>query len=319
MTEYKLDDQDKIIISHLQKDGRKSYKDIADEMGVSNVSVHNRYKRLIKENILHIVGWANPKDLDLNCHALVLLNIDTSKHLENAINSLAKLKWVDMVCVTAGKFILEVEILCRDNEHLFDIVNESIMSLDGITDTHITPYLEVYFDDEDNTGTSVPVFRGLDATDNKNKKLDETNLKLIDQIQADGRKSFKDIAKAINVSVNTIRSRVEYLINHNIITVYAWVQPKYLGFGSFCRVLIFLKSTDHLQQVVRDLAQIKYVRYIASSSERHQIEITMLCEDNFHMQQVRVNDIHGIEGVVDTEVITYLKVLVHNGRDVRIK
>ena len=67
-----------IIIKHLQNDGRKSNKDIADEIGVSNVSVHNRFKKLTQENVLHICGWANPESIGLFCHARVLLDIRTS-------------------------------------------------------------------------------------------------------------------------------------------------------------------------------------------------------------------------------------------------
>ena len=83
-------------------------------------------------------------------------------------------------------------------------------------------------------------------------------------------------------------------------------------------MLIFLSSIDHLKSVVLSLAKIENVRFIASSSEKHQLEITMMCTDNLHIQQVRVDEIHSIKGVVDTEVITYLKVLVHNGSNVSL-
>ena len=319
MTKYILDEQDKIIIKHLQNDGRKSYKDIADEIGVSNVSVHNRFKKLIKENVLHIIGWANPENLSLNCHALVLLDIRTSKHLDNAIKSLSKLEWVDMLTITAGKYILEVELLCRDNEHLFEVVDEHINNLEGINDSHVTTFLEVYLDTESYLPEwRIPAFRSIDKSNKDLMKLDETNLKLVKQIQEDGRKSFKDIAKALNVSVNTVRTRYQVLEDEDVIDIYGWVQPQILGFGTYCRILIFLSSIKHLKQVVLELAKIDKVRFIASSSEKHHLEITMMCKDNLHLQQVRINEIHGIEGVVETEVILYLKVLVHNGNDVRI-
>ena len=318
MAKYNLDEQDKIIIRHLQNDGRKSYKDIADEIGVSNVLVHNRFKKLIKENILHIIGWANPENLGLNCHALVLLDIRTSKHLESAIKSLSKLEWVDMLTITAGEYILEVELLCRDNEHLFEVVNKSILNLEGITDSHVTTFLEVYMDNEDHGTKMDPIFRGNGNSDKDLIKLDETNLKLIQQIQKNGRKSYKDMAKDLNVSVNTIRTRYQVLEDEDVIDVYGWVQPPILGFGTYCRILIFLSSIKRLKQVVLELAKIDNVRFIASSSEKHHLEITMMCKNNLHLQQVRINEIHGIEGVVNTEVILYLKVLVHNGNDVKI-
>jgi len=47
-----LDDIDSRIISMLQEDGRRSYSDIADEVGRTEVTIRRRVKRLTDEGII---------------------------------------------------------------------------------------------------------------------------------------------------------------------------------------------------------------------------------------------------------------------------
>ncbi len=49
----KTDDLDYEIISLLQKDGRRPYKEIANDLGVSIGTVHNRISKLKKIEIIN--------------------------------------------------------------------------------------------------------------------------------------------------------------------------------------------------------------------------------------------------------------------------
>ena len=49
------------------------------------------------------------------------------------------------------------------------------------------------------------------------KKIDETDKKLISILMENSRKSFKDIAKELGMSVITVRKRVQKLVDEGII------------------------------------------------------------------------------------------------------
>lgn len=52
MTTLKLDPIDATILSMLQEDGRRSYSEIADEVGRTEVTIRRRVRRMVKEGII---------------------------------------------------------------------------------------------------------------------------------------------------------------------------------------------------------------------------------------------------------------------------
>ncbi len=84
----KTDDLDYEIISLLQKDGRRPYKEIANDLGVSIGTVHNRISKLKKMEIIN--GFTvniNNEKLGYNLCFIILLRID-GKHSAEVLEEL---------------------------------------------------------------------------------------------------------------------------------------------------------------------------------------------------------------------------------------
>ena len=145
MTEngYTLDKLDFSILRHLQEDGRKSFTEIADEMKVSVGTIRNRYNKLVQDNVLHIIGWTDPVRAGFNSYARVNVEIRPAKLVREVANQLLEIPEVSFLAITSGNYDLEINLVCKNNQHLLQVMHEGILKIEGVFETHTTIYFEV--------------------------------------------------------------------------------------------------------------------------------------------------------------------------------
>ncbi|MBI4416764.1 MAG: Lrp/AsnC family transcriptional regulator [Euryarchaeota archaeon] len=79
----KIDDLDVAILRQLNVDGRRSYREIARELGVSISTVSNRVKRLEQESVITgYVPVVDPKRIGYDVIAVIGVRISRGKLLE---------------------------------------------------------------------------------------------------------------------------------------------------------------------------------------------------------------------------------------------
>ena len=71
----KIDDTNIQIIKHLRS-GRKSYKKIAAELGITQNTVRSRVNKLVEEGVIEISGFANPEVLP--GHRVVMVGVQAA-------------------------------------------------------------------------------------------------------------------------------------------------------------------------------------------------------------------------------------------------
>ena len=138
-----LDKMDFTILAHLQKDGRKSFTDIAEEMKVSVGTIRNRYNRLVKENVLHIIGWTDPVQAGYNAYARVTIQVKPTELIRGVAQQLLPIKEISFLAITSGQYDLEINLLCKNNKQLLEVMHEKIHKIEGVHETHTTIYFEV--------------------------------------------------------------------------------------------------------------------------------------------------------------------------------
>ena len=129
-----FDELDIAILGHLEKDGRKSQSEIAADLGVTVSTIGNRLKRLRDEDLLVIYGFLDPHRVGFNAPALVRVSVKP-EDIEKVGEEIADLPEVLSVTVTTGEFQLLVEVQCRDNEHLTDLIVDRLQLIEGIRET----------------------------------------------------------------------------------------------------------------------------------------------------------------------------------------
>nr|WP_262384807.1 Lrp/AsnC family transcriptional regulator [Actinoplanes teichomyceticus] len=136
-----MDEINKQIIDHLQRDGRMSYATLAKTIGLSEAAVRQRVQRLLDNGLMQIVAVTDPLTLGFARQAMVGLRV--SGDLREIADELAAIPEVDYVVICAGRYDLLVELVCTDDEHLLDLLNEKVRAIDGVTSADTFMYLKL--------------------------------------------------------------------------------------------------------------------------------------------------------------------------------
>lgn len=137
-----LDDAGKAIIRQLQEDGRRSYTAVAAAVGLSEAAVRVRVRALIDSGVLQIVAVTDPIRLGFGVMAMIGVNADGDTRA--VADRLAAVEEVDYVVLTSGRYDVLAEVVCRDNEHLLELLNERLRRLEGVRETETFIFLRVH-------------------------------------------------------------------------------------------------------------------------------------------------------------------------------
>lgn len=138
-----LDEFDQQLIALLKKDGRMSFTDIAHQLKVAVSTVRNRYNKLVDEKILHILGWVDPTKTAFHSYSRVTIEVQPTALFDKVANALAQVSEVSFVAITSGSSDIEINLMCRDNKHLLEVMKQKIHTIEGVHRTNSTVYYEV--------------------------------------------------------------------------------------------------------------------------------------------------------------------------------
>ena len=129
MTTYRIDDVDRQILNLLQKDARYTAIELAERVGVSDNTIHNRMGRLEEEGV--ITGYTARVDHNRTGLSLFFLFICTARVSERsdvADAVLALPQVVEVTEVMSGEENLLVKVYGAEDEDITHVAEE----LDGL-------------------------------------------------------------------------------------------------------------------------------------------------------------------------------------------
>ena len=136
-----LDDVDKQLIEALQRDGRRPYTQLAQEVGLSEAAVRQRVRRLVDSGVTQIVAVTDPMTLGFRRMAMVGIRVEGD--VRDAADTIAALPEIDYLVIVAGSFDLLVEIVCEDDDALLHLLNDKIRAVPGVASTDTFTYLKI--------------------------------------------------------------------------------------------------------------------------------------------------------------------------------
>ncbi|HWB26400.1 MAG TPA: Lrp/AsnC family transcriptional regulator [Chitinophagaceae bacterium] len=142
MTDDKIDELDYLILSELQKDGSMSLTVMAKKLNVSIGTVRNRMTRLLEEKTIQIIGRIDPDKVGFHAYARIFISVKPAKYIKEVAKSLSGLPEVSFLAMISGKHDLELNVQCRDNNHLLELM-EKIQAIEGVFETETNMYLKV--------------------------------------------------------------------------------------------------------------------------------------------------------------------------------
>jgi len=130
-----IDGIDKIILKTLMNDARTPILAISKITGISGAAVHQRLKKLEKAEVIsgsQII--INPKILGFKTVAFIGIYLDKAMRNPEAVKQLKSIPEV-IECHYTGNWSIFAKLLCKDNEHLMELLNKKIQSVEGVSRT----------------------------------------------------------------------------------------------------------------------------------------------------------------------------------------
>ena len=138
-----LDDLDNIIVNLLLEDGRMSYSDIAEKVGLSRTAVKNRIKSLEESGIIKgykaVINPENAPEM-----MTFITNIETqAEHFEECKRIFAESEQTVTIVQTTGNCHLVAICLASDVKTMRDFVNRIYKTVPGILSINAHSVLDV--------------------------------------------------------------------------------------------------------------------------------------------------------------------------------
>ncbi len=302
-----LDDLDMALIRELQIDGRQSIIGLASKTGASRPTVRKRLDRLLRQNTIRVT--AVPGDAVMAHRTSAYIGLNVRPHRVKAVaERLVALRNAYIVSICAGRYDILVWAAFRDTSRLSDFVMHRLNKDPDILRSEVMVQLQTkkaalaYLAD----GTEQAADLALSGTKgNGREEVDALDLKLIGELQIDGRQSISILAKKVGVSRDTVRKKLERLLERRIIRVLAQSDPVALGYHSGAMLGINTEPAE-VESVAERLASYQNLRYIAICAGRYDIIAWALCRDPRALSHLIVDEIGSDPNIVRSETMINL-------------
>jgi Lrp/AsnC family transcriptional regulator for asnA, asnC and gidA len=139
-----LDDTDRHLVALLQADGRASYADLGEAVGLSPAGTRLRVLRLQERGVLQIVAVTDPLALGYGQMAQIGISVAGGADVRAVADAVALIDDVIYVVLTAGSFDLMVEVVATDTDALFAVVNDRVRQVPGVARAETFPYYGIH-------------------------------------------------------------------------------------------------------------------------------------------------------------------------------
>lgn len=138
-----IDVVDRDILSLLFKDASMTYAEIAKKILVSPGTVHGRVKKMKEEKLIKgITILVDPKKLGYDITAFIGIIIEKSSSYDDVIKTLKRFPEIIEAHFVTGTYSMLAKIVCKNTDHLREMLNDHIRPINGIHRTETLLVLE---------------------------------------------------------------------------------------------------------------------------------------------------------------------------------
>jgi Lrp/AsnC family transcriptional regulator for asnA, asnC and gidA len=135
--------------------------------------------------------------------------------------------------------------------------------------------------------------------------LDQTDLRILDQLQQDGRRPYAAIARDLGLAEATVRHRVERLVRRGLVQIVAAADPLELGLQL---AEMGIRVRGRIEDAVEALRRVPEIDYIAICTGSFDLLIEVVFVDHDHLLRLISEHVRAAPGVDQVEVFTILRV-----------
>ena len=135
--------------------------------------------------------------------------------------------------------------------------------------------------------------------------LDDIGKAIVEQLQADGRRPYATIARAVGLSEAAVRQRVARLQDAGVIQIVAVTDPLQLGFRR--QAMVGVRVDGDLMAAADAVSELPEVDYVVITAGSFDLLVEVVCEDDDHLLELVGGRIRALPGVRNTETFVYMK------------
>lgn len=143
---------------------------------------------------------------------------------------------------------------------------------------------------------------------NPNDTIDVLDLKILKHLSEDGRRSFQTIADDLGVTYSTIRNRYIRMCERYNLRTTTWMDPSHIGLKAFANIRISVASA-RLEEVAAEISNYPEVNWLGRVIGEFDLNADVTCHDLAHLTHLIDEKINKIEGVKETRVALYSKII----------
>ncbi|OXR45149.1 Regulatory protein AsnC [Nocardia cerradoensis] len=268
-----LDDVDRTLVERLRADGRETNRALAQALGINEVTVAARLRRMEQNSIMRVVAVTDMRIFGHREFAFACLRV-SGEPATKVGSAVATLPEAVAVTISTGRYDVIVPILGRDHKHLAQLFNSSLARVAGVEEVRGLLVLDVLkFDSKWALLSADP---GTTPDAQPGDEVDELDLAIIEKLQIDARRSNRAIATDLGVSEGTIRSRIKRLTAGRVIRIQAVSDVVAFGIGAHAyvgitchggradEVAVALAEREDVAQLSRTLGEFDFMAVIVA-------------------------------------------------------
>lgn len=136
--------------------------------------------------------------------------------------------------------------------------------------------------------------------------LDELDLKILREMETDGRQSISALAKTLGISRAYAGKRLQSLLDRNVTRIVTFTDPRVLGFRTMAIVGIQV-SLANLHAAADRLRALPSVHLVMITAGPHNIVVEAMFTDPMDLSGLLTRDLGSIPGIKSTETTTVLE------------
>lgn len=298
-SEASLDELDIKILSELELDARQSACQLAAKLATSRATVSKRIARMVDTGITTFCCLTDPLSLGFDVRVLCGLRIVPGSETK-VLQTLLGYSCVQNVHLGAGLYDMMVYAVFRDHGAEFRWMTvelagiKDVLSSEEIRMSQIVKNSWGYADSENSVSGEI-----------KRRDLDETEVKLIQALEANPRESIHSLSKRIGSSRQTVARKFQRLLDEDIIRVASMVDPTAIGFS--LHVTIFLKmELDRIVPAAHTLACHQRTHHVIIVGGHYNLLAVAAFHDLSEMTHFLFTELGDLPGIIQRDTMVHL-------------
>lgn len=311
------------ILRALQLDPRIGFAAMASVLGSSEPTVARRYRRMVRQGIVRVIGVADPGALGQS-QWMVRLRCRPGSGTTLA-EALARRDDVSWVALGAAGSEVTCAVRSRSQEERDDLLDQKLPGATAVIDLQasvmmykflggraryraalsgsLTPQEESAFGVEDHSPDDTPIVSPEPT------ELSPQDEKLLGALAIDGRASLVDLAAAADLTPGRASRRLQLLLANHLTHLHVELAPAALGFRARSNLWLRVHPSE-LRAVGSALAKMPEIGFAAALSGRDNLHAVVHCralDELFDFTSDRVGTLPGVESMEVSPVYRQIK------------